>query len=79
MIGPLLNRLHNLRQGDIAVQYYIAKFENLTVHCDVREHCSHTVIRFVWGLRFKIRHSMINSSYDLDNIEGAFDIVLKQG
>jgi len=43
----------------------------------VREHCSHTVTRFVWGLRSKIRRSMIIDSYDLDTIEEAFDIALK--
>jgi len=45
----LLDQSHNLRQGDMSVQVYIAKFENLTLCCDVREHHSHIVTRFVWG------------------------------
>ena len=39
----LLDQLYNVRQGDMPVQDYIAKFENLILCCDVREHCSHTV------------------------------------
>ena len=59
------------------VQDYIVKFEYLTLHYDLREHRSHTVTRFVWGLRFKIRRVMITGSYDLDTVEEAFDITLK--
>jgi len=59
------------------VQDYIAKFEDLTLYCDVREHPSHTVTRFVWGLKSKIRHVMITGSYDLDTVEEAFDVALK--
>ena len=43
----------------------------------MREHRSHTVIRFVWGLRSKIRHAMIIGSYYLDTVEEAFDVTLK--
>jgi len=50
----LLDLLHNLCLGDMSVQDYIAKFEDLTFHCDVREHRSQTVTRFIWGLRSKI-------------------------
>jgi len=32
----LLDQLHNLRPRDISVQDYIAKFEDLTLCCDVR-------------------------------------------
>ena len=61
----------------MSVQDYIAKFDDLTLHCNVREHYSHTVTGFVWGLRSKIRRAMINDSYDLDTIEEAFDVALK--
>ena len=73
----LLDQLHNFRQGDILVQDYIAKFEDLTLHCDEREQSSHTVTRFVWGLRSKIRRVMITSPYDLDIVEETFDVALK--
>jgi len=43
----LLDQLQNLRQGDMSVQDYITKFEDLTLRCDVREHHSHTVTRFI--------------------------------
>jgi len=58
----------------MSVLDYIAKSEDFTLRCDMREHCSHTVTSFVWGLRFKIRHAMITGSYDLDTIEEAFDV-----
>ena len=61
----------------MSVQNYITKFENLTLHCDLREHCSHTVTRFVWSLKSKIRRAMITCSYDLDIVEEAFDVALK--
>ena len=50
----LLHQLHNFRQGNMLVHDYITKFEDLTLHCDVSEYHSHTVARFVWGLRPKI-------------------------
>jgi len=60
----------------MSVQDYIAKFEDLALRCDVREHCYHTVTKFVWDLRFKIRCVMITGSYDLDIVEEAFDVAL---
>jgi len=42
-----LDQLHKLRQGDICVQDYIAKFENLTLYYDLREYRSHTITRFI--------------------------------
>jgi len=59
----------------MSVQDYITKFEDLTLHCDVREHHSHIVTRFVWDLRSKIRR--VTGSYDLDTVEEAFDVTLK--
>ena len=61
----------------MSAQDNIAKFENLTLHCDVREHCSLTVTRFIWCLRSKIWHAMITGSYDLDTIEETFDVALE--
>jgi len=43
----------------------------------VREHCSHTVIMFVWGLRSKIRRAISTGFYDLDTVGEAFDVALK--
>ena len=73
----LLDQLHRLRQSDMSVQNYITKFEDLTLYCDVREHRSQTITRFVWGLRSKIRRVMITDSYDLDTVEEVFDVALK--
>jgi len=73
----LLNQLHNLRQGHMSVQNYIAIFRDLTHHNDVTEHHSETIIRFVWDLWSKIRRAMITRSYDLDIVEEAFDVALK--
>ena len=58
----LLDKLHNLRQGDLSVRDYIDRFEYLTRHCDVRERRSQIIIRFVYGVDF---------------IEDAFDFTLK--
>ena len=43
----------------------------------MREHHSHIVTRFVWGLRYNIRRDMITGSYDLDTVEETFDVALK--
>ena len=61
----------------MSVQEYIAKFEDLTLRCDVRKHRCHTVIRFACGLRSKIKCVMITGSYDLDTVEEPFDVSLK--
>ena len=61
----------------MSVQDYIVKFEDLALRCDVREHHSHTITRFLLDLRSKIRHAMITGSYDLDIVEEAFDVALK--
>ena len=42
-----LDKLHNFRQDDMSIQAYIAKFEDLTLSCDVREQHSQIVTRFV--------------------------------
>ena len=55
----LFDQLHNLRQGHMSVQNFIAVFKDLTHRSDMREHHSETIIRFVWGLRSKIRRDMI--------------------
>ena len=43
----ILNQLHNLRQGHIFVQNYIAIFKDLTHRSDVREHHYEAITRFV--------------------------------
>ena len=73
----LLSQLHNLRQGHIFVQDYVAIFEDLTSRNDVREYCSETITKFVWDSKPKIRCAMITSSYDLDTVEETFDVALK--
>jgi len=61
----------------MSVQDYIAIFENITRHCDVREHYSQTITRFVSGLRSKIKCAIIMSFHDVDTLEKAFDFALK--
>ena len=73
----LLDQLNNLRQGDMSVQNYIAKFEDLTLRCDVSECHSHIVTMLVWDLRSKIKSVMTTGSYDLNTVEEAFDLALK--
>ena len=75
--GHLLDQLHNLRQGHMSVQDYIAIFKDFTHRSDVREHHSETITMFVWGLQPKIRRGMITDSYDLNTVEEAFDVALK--
>ena len=57
----LLDQLHNLRQGHMSIQNYIAIFEDLTRCYDVREHRSQTISRFILGLRSKVKRAMIMS------------------
>ena len=73
----LFDKLHNLHQGDLSVRNYIARFEELTCRCDMREHHFWTIIKFVSGLRSDIRCAMITSSYSVDPIEDAFSFALK--
>ena len=72
-----LDQLHNLHQGHMPVQDFIAIFDDLTRRSDVREHHSETITRFVWGLRPKIKRFMITDPYDLDTVEEAFDVALR--
>jgi len=76
-LDHLLDQLHNLRQGYISIQDYIAIFKDLAHRSDVREHHSETITRFVWGLRPKIKRDMITDPYDLNTVEEAFDVTLK--
>ena len=73
----LLDLLCNLRQGYIFVQDYIATFKDLTCNCDMGEHCSQTITRFVLGLRSKIKRAIIMSSHDVDILEEVFEFALK--
>jgi len=73
----LLDKLHNLCQGDLFVRDYRARFEDLTRRCEVIKHCSLTIIRFVSSLRSDIRRAMNTSSYCVDYIEDAFGFALK--
>ena len=74
---PHLDQLHNLHQGHMSVQNYIAIFKDLTHHSELREQPSETVTMFVWGLQPKIKCAMITDPYDLDTVEEAFDVALR--
>ena len=56
---------------------YIARFNNLTLHCDVREDCYQTIFRFCSGLRPDVRCAMLTSSYYVYSVEEAFRFVLE--
>jgi len=71
-----LDQLHT-RQGGLFVKDYIVRFENLTRRYDVREHCSHTITRFVSRLRYNTRRAIITSFYGVDSVKDAFDFALK--
>jgi len=72
-----LDKLHNFRQSDLSVRDYIARFEDLAHRCNVREHRSLTITRFVSSLSFDIRRAIISSSYGVDFVEDVFDFALK--
>ena len=72
-----LDQLHNLRQDDLSIREYIARFEDLTRRHDVRKHRSQTISRFVSGLRPNIWHAIITSSYGVDSIKDTFAFALK--
>ena len=65
IMDHLLDQLHNLHLGHMSIQNFIVIFEDLTCRCDVREHGSQTITRFVSALRSKIKHAMITSSHDV--------------
>ena len=73
----LLDQLHNLCQGLMFFQNYIAIVEDLTCLCNLREHHSHIITRFASGLRSKIKCNMITGFHDVDTLEEAFDFALK--
>ena len=72
-----LDQLYNLRRGDLSVSDYITRFEDLTHRYDVKEHCSHTITRFVSRLRYNTRRAIITSFYGVDSVIDAFDFALK--
>jgi len=61
----------------MSVQNYIAIFKDLTHRSDVREHQFEITTKFIWDLKPKLQRVLITSSYDLNTVEKAFDIVLK--
>jgi len=61
----------------MSVQDYIKLFDNLTIHCDMREDCYQTISRFCSGLRSDIRRAMLTISYHVDSIEEAFHLALE--
>ena len=72
-----LDQLYNLLQGDLSVRDYIVIFEDLTRRCDVREHHSQIITRFVSSLRYNIRCATIISFYGVNFTEDVFDFTLK--
>ena len=61
----------------MSVQYYIAKFDDLTLYCDMRKDRSQTTSKFCLGLRSTIRGVMITSSYHVDSVKEAFHLALE--
>ena len=73
----LSDKLHTLRQGNMPVRDYIARFHDITLCCDVRENCYQIISRFCLGLRSDIRRAMLTSSYHVDFVEEAFHLALE--
>ena len=73
----LLNKLHNLSQGNMSVYDYITRFDDLTLCCDMRENCYQTISRFCSSLRSNIRRAMLTSSYHVDSVGEAFHLALE--
>jgi len=61
----------------MSVRDYIARFDDLTLCCDVREDRYQTISRFCLGLRSDIQHAMLTSSYHVDSIKEAFHLTLE--
>ena len=73
----LLDKLHNLHQGNISFRDYIAIFDNLTLRCDVREDHYQAIPSFCSALGSNIRRVMLTSSYHVDSGEKAFHLALE--
>ena len=61
----------------ICLRDYIARFDDLTLRCDVREDHYQTIFRFCSGLRSEIRRAMLTSSYRVDSVEEVFHLTLE--
>ena len=72
----LLNELHNLRQGNMSVWDCIARFDDLTLHCDMRKDHYQIISKFCSGLRSDIRRPMFTSSYYVP-VEEAYHLSLE--
>jgi len=63
----LLDKLHNLRQGSMSVQDYTIKFDDLTLHCEVREDSYQAISRYRYGLRSDIHRACSFTPTDRDS------------
>jgi len=54
----LLDKLHSLHQGSRSVQDYTNKFDNLILHCEVREDSNQAISRYRSGLMSDIQRAM---------------------
>ena len=59
------------------IRSYIARFDDLTLCCDVREGHYQTISRFWLGLRFDIQRAKLTSFYLVDFVEEAFHLALE--
>lgn len=50
----LLEKLHSLCQGNMLIHDYMIKFDDLTLHYEVREDCLQAILRFRSRLRSDI-------------------------
>jgi len=71
------NHLLDICQGNMYVWDYIARFDDLTLRCDVREDCYQTISRFCSGLRSDIQRVMLTISDHVNSIEEPFHLALE--
>ena len=44
------SHLHNLHEGNLSVEEYTIKIENLFIKCDIQESKGQTIVRYLGGL-----------------------------
>ncbi|CAL8179178.1 unnamed protein product [Prunus armeniaca] len=69
----LLDEWQTLRQDDMPVVEYIAKFEEFMLRCDIREDRRMTLSRFRSGLRPELQRELI--PHNVNTFERVFQIV----
>lgn len=65
----LLDKLHNLHEDKKSNQDQMARFNYLTLYCNMREAHYHVISSFYLGLRSNIQRTIFTSSYHVDFVK----------